>query len=324
MHMSRQALIGTGAGILSALLYLAVQWPSPGALMLAYLSPLALYLVGFSLGAPVALIAMLAGTAVAFVAGSWIDALAYTVLNAAPAALLVRLSLLSRQDGQSTIWYPTGRLLAWLAGSVSVLFLAVLAWTSQNEGGLWYGLETFMQSMMESFATTGNLAPNPELHNAVGQMSSWLPAMVGISWMTMHVINGTLALGLAIRFGWNMRPAADIAHLQIPKSLAYALGIALASAFLSDMMGLMARTIAIYLLFPYIFAGLGIAHLLSRLTQARTALLLIFYVMLFILGWPIILVAGLGIIDQWVGLRDRISGLRAFPGNGPDNGQEKD
>jgi uncharacterized protein YybS (DUF2232 family) len=185
-------------------------------------------------------------------------------------------------------------------------------------------LENFMQSMVQTFAATGGKEPTDQLQDAVAQMSSLLPAMVGVSWMTMHVVNGLLALGLAIRFGWNLRPAADIAHLQVPKSLFYALAIALASAFLSDMMGLMARTIAIYLLYPYIFAGLGIVHLLARLTKARTALLLVFYLLLFILGWPLVVVAGLGIIDQWAGLRNRISGLRSSPENGQDNGQEKE
>jgi hypothetical protein len=326
MHMSRHTLSGMGAGALSALLYLTVQWPSPGALILAYLSPLILYLVGFSLGATAVLIAMLTGTLVAFLAGSWLDALAYAVLNAAPAALLVRLSLMSRTspDGQTTDWYPPGQILTWLAAGASVLFMAVLAWTSQNEGGLWYGLESFMQSMVQTFAAAGNKAPTVQLQDAVAKMSSLLPAMVGVSWMTMHVVNGLLALGLAIRFGWNLRPAADIAQLQVPKSLFYALAIALASAFLSDMMGLMARTIAIYLLYPYIFAGLGIVHLGARLTKARLALLLIFYLLLFILGWPLMLVAGLGMIDQWAGLRRRISGMRNHPENGQDNGQEKE
>ena len=315
-----------GAGALSALLYLTVQWPSPGALILAYLSPLLLYLVGFSLGVTVVLIATLTGTVVAFLAGSWLDALAYAILNAAPAAVLVRFSLMSRTsaNGQAQIWYPPGQLLTWLAAGASLLFMAVLAWTSQNEGGLWYGLENFMQSMVQTFAATGGKEPTDQLQNAVAQMSSLLPAMVGVSWMTMHVVNGLLALGLAIRFGWNLRPAADIAQLQVPKSLFYALAIALASAFLSDMMGLMARTIAIYLLYPYIFAGLGIVHSLARLTKARTALLLIFYLLLFILGWPLVVVAGLGIIDQWAGLRNRISGLRSSPENGQDNGQEKE
>jgi hypothetical protein len=295
-------------------------------LILAYLSPLLLYLVGFSLGAPIVLVAMATGTLVAVLAGGGLDAMAYAVLNAAPAALIVRLSLMARpsDNGQTKQWYPAGHLLTWLVAGASVLFMAVLAWTSQNEGGLWYGLENFMQGMVQTFAASGNKVPSSQLQEVVGQMSSWLPAMVGISWMTMHVINGTLAMGLAIRFGWNLRPPADIAHLQIPKSLVYALGIALASAFLSDMMGMMARTIAVYLLYPYIFAGLGMVHLLSRLTKARTALLLVFYLLLFVLGWPLVLVAGLGIIDQWVGLRNRISGLRTLPTNGQDNGQEKE
>ena len=327
MQISRQhVLSGTGAGALSALLYLTVQWPSPGALILAYLSPLILYLVGFSLGTLAVTVAMLAGTAVALLAGGWLDALAYLTLNAAPAVLLVRLSLMSRPstDGQTAEWYPAGQLLTWLAGGASVLFMAVLVWTSRNEGGLWLGLEEFMQGMVTTFAASGNKTPTGQLQDAVAQMSSWLPAMVGISWMTMHVINGTLALGLAIRFGWNLRPAVDMAHLRVPRNLTYALVLALAAAFLSDMMGLMARTLAIYLLYPYVFAGLGMVHLLARLTQARTALLLVFYLLLFVLGWPLVLVAGLGIFDQWAGLRDRIGGSRTHPGNGRNDGQEKE
>ena len=74
----------------------------------------------------------------------------------------------------------------------------------------------------------------------------------------------------------------------------------------------LALNVVIVLLVPFFFAGLAVVHAFASGRQARTLLLVVFYFFLLVSGWPIALVIGLGVIEQWAGLR------RRFARTGPD------
>jgi hypothetical protein len=57
---------------------------------------------------------------------------------------------------------------------------------------------------------------------------------------------------------------------------------------------------------PYFFAGLAVVHAACRNRGARTVMLTIFYIILILFAWPAALVAGLGLLDQVIGLRRRL------------------
>ena len=59
--MSRVHLIAIGGGILSALFYLSVKLGTPGAIILAYLAQLPLFLVGLAMGVVPAAVASATG-----------------------------------------------------------------------------------------------------------------------------------------------------------------------------------------------------------------------------------------------------------------------
>ncbi len=309
--------VGLGAGALSAVLYLAIQLASPGALIFAYLSPLPLYCVGLSLGTTAAMTAALTGTALAFVFGGTVDGLSYGLLNAGPAVLLIRLALQSRNDetGQ-TEWYPLGRLVAWLSVGAAIFFAGALTLAAVTGNGLWDGVALFLDNMVSGLASDTGREPAPELRQLTAQASTWLPAMIGISWMTMQVINASLAQGLARRFGRNLRPSPDLAHFDVPGLLVYAVVAAGAASMLDGSLGLIARTLAVFAAYPFFFAGLAVVHALARRLSARNILLAVFYVLLIMLGWPFLLVTGLGLMDQWIDFRKRF----ASAGNDLDNG----
>ncbi len=321
--MSKDTLTGLGAGALSALLYLAIQQASPGTFILAYLSPLPLYFAGLAFGLVPVVIAGLAGSALAFAIGSWPDGLSFALLNAVPAMWVSRLALLARADQYGkTEWYPAERLVTWLSLGAGVYFVAALLLTSGLEGGLWSGLEAYMRSMAEQFTSPDGRTLAPETQEVIANFAQFMPAMVGLSWMTMQVVNGTLAQGLAVRFKRNLRPSPSLAAFRAPSPLAYVLAALTAASFISGTIGLIAGTLAVFAAYPYLFAGLGVVHDLSARLAARTMLLVVFYFLLFMLGWPFLLVAGLGLIDQWADLRGRFNGPRSGPGNGPNDGQE--
>ena len=57
---------------------------------------------------------------------------------------------------------------------------------------------------------------------------------------------------------------------------------------------------------PFFFAGLAVVHAICRRIGARTAVLVVFYVFLVLFTWPAVLVAGLGLVDHWLGFRRRL------------------
>jgi len=319
--ISPNIAVGLGAGALSAALYLAIQLASPGALIFAYLSPLPLYLAGLSLGPVIALIAALTGAVLALLLGGAIDGLSYAVLNAAPAVMLIKLALLSRNDenGQAE-WYPLGRLVAWLSAGAAIYFVAALMLANMLGTGLWDGVALFLDNMVSGLASDTGREPAPALRQLTQQASTWLPAMIGISWMTMQVINATLAQGLTKRFARNLRPSPDLVDFDLPGPLVYALVLAGAGALLDGSLGLIARTLSVFAAYPYFFAGLAVVHALARRLAAKNILLAVFYVLLIMLGWPFLLVTGLGLMDQWIDIRKRFSSAGNDLDNGPLDG----
>ena len=51
---------------------------------------------------------------------------------------------------------------------------------------------------------------------------------------------------------------------------------------------------------------LAVVHTFARRLTGGTLLLVAFYFILVVFGWAAVLVAGAGVIEQWVGLRKRM------------------
>jgi hypothetical protein len=56
---------------------------------------------------------------------------------------------------------------------------------------------------------------------------------------------------------------------------------------------------------PFLALGLTVVHQLVRLTRFAGALLSAFYLLLLLSIWVAIPVIGLGLIEQWIGLRKK-------------------
>jgi hypothetical protein len=144
-----------------------------------------------------------------------------------------------------------------------------------------------------------------------------MPGLVVVSWLLMTIINGALAQGLLMRFSRNRRPPMRVTGVELPGwlPLAFALAAGLA-AVLPDTAGFLALNVALVLAVPFGFAGLAVVHAFAGRQKARVALLVGFYLFLFLFGWPILVLVGLGVIEQWIGLR------RRWANAGPDQEDE--
>ncbi len=318
---------GTGLALLYGLasaLPLLVAFSVPGGVLFMLLVPLPLFLSGLSLGPSAATLSaataclalsLLIAMATTQVAGSLATGLADGVgiflgtafTLALPAVVLVRQALLNRtaEDG-SLEWYPAGLLVMWLTGTgVALLAFSVLSL-------LWFGGGESLEAIF-----TGQLADAlrlvlPDAEEAQLQDAAAATAQIGLgagldSWLMVIVANGILAQGVLGRFRRNLRPAPDIAQFDLPNWLGLALAAAAAAALLAPGdFGFVARSLVVVLLLPYFFAGLAVVHAACRGRGARAILLTIFYIILILFAWPAVLVTGLGLLDQVIGLRRRL------------------
>lgn len=313
--MSGVVAMAALAGAVSALLYLTVAAGGVAAVALGYVAPLPLFAVGLWSGATAAgLAGMLGAIMVVLGTGSDLAPLTYLATAAFPAALVSAAAL--RETGGDGVESqarggPATALMALVLAAVVGFALASLLAAGQPgglEGVLSRALETILAQLDELGQTPGGMA-------SLGGDTSWLapalPGMIAVSWMLMSVVNGVLAQGLLTRFGCNRRPGMRLAELVLPRWVPAAFGVAVAVALLvPDPFGFWGISLGLILATPLIFAGLAVVHAFAEGRSARPALLVAFYVFLFIFGWPIALLVGLGVIETWTGLSRRLRARR--------------
>lgn len=306
-------LLSVGAGLTSALLYGGVistnGWGgTPASLILVYFAQLPLMLIGLSFGSASGIIAGATGIIALFVAGGAIISGGFALGSAFPSALVSRQALLSRSAANGQIeWYPLGSVLAWLvfwgAAVTSVILLLLFSQQDDFPATLQVLLSNTLQKMAPQLSDV-------DRHSLATTVSQILPGITALSWLTMTVVNACLAQAIAKKLGLNMRQNSDISTLQLPRWLLIALPASALLGLLGSNVGYMAQNLLLIFLIPLFLVGLAVIHVFARQRQNLRPLILgISYGLIVIIGWPAVLVTGIGLIDQLVGLRKRMTGL---------------
>ncbi len=303
--MSRLGVAGIAAlcGALGAGPYLIALSGSPGSVILVYLAQLPLFVAGFWLGAGASALAGLTASLILVAVSNLMAAAVFAGLNAVPVVLLVRQSLLARTGAEGAIeWYPPGLLTAWLTG----LGLAAIAAAVILLGGP----ESVQAALREVLAPVlsrrgdENTSDHDELLSFVAFI---LPGVIAASWMVMTATNGGLAQGLLARFGASWRPSPDLAALGLPIWIPVLLAFAAGATALGGTARLLGINVMIVLTVPFCLAGLAVLHTMARRFSRPAILLATFYVLTGVFGWPLLLVALLGLLDSSLGLRRRFA-----------------
>jgi hypothetical protein len=292
-----------GCGGLAACLYLGSTFGTPGALLLVYMTQLPLFIAGLWLGTSAAAIAGLTGAAVLLLASDLIGAAVFVAMNAVPVAILVRQALLARRLPDGTLaWYPPGLLTAWLTG----MTLAGLAAALLVFGGP-TGLQAAVRGIIGEVLSRMAREPMLDQADVVATLAAITPGVVAASWMTTAIANAALAQGVLARFGANWRPSPDLVRLSLPLWLPAALGLATAATFVGGTARFIGVNVMLALSVPFCLAGLAVLHAAARrLTQPAFALAC-FYTVAALFGWPFLMVAVLGLLESWLGLRRRLA-----------------
>jgi hypothetical protein len=313
-------LIGLGAGAASALLFASVLSGSFLSVVLFYLAPLPILIaaIGWShwAGLAAALTAAL-GLALAF--GTFFFP-AFLISVGLPAWWLGYLALLARPGASADEfeWYPPGRLVVWAAILGALVIMAALPQFGGSEAAIQATLRSGFERMLrlqmhipagESLTIPGVSDPDRLIEILVAVLP---PGAAVLTTMT-QLLNLWLAARIVKISGRLKRPWPDLADMRFPAATPFVLAAAIGGSFLPDVVGIACSLVVATLLVAYAALGFAVLHGITRRLQSRSIVLVGVYTAVAIFGWPILLVALLGLIDIALDLRTRLAAMRGPP-----------
>jgi Predicted membrane protein (DUF2232). len=320
--MMQFGLIGIGAGAAAALLFASVTSGAWLSIPLFYLAPLPIMLAGLGWSHWAALIAALTGAlalAVAFGPAFFFSFLAGAGL---PAWWLGYLAMLARPLGNGGAaaleWYPPGRLVVWaavLGGLVVVVAIPNFGFDAESfRAGLRQALTHILR--VDTEVPTNAPLTTPGVSNT-SRLVDFLVAAIPPAAAVLATITNVLNLWLAARIvtfsGLLKRPWPPLAAMTFPRTLAAALAIAVALSFVGSLIGIVAGVVSASLLMAYGVLGFAVLHAITRGMASRIFLLGGVYAAVLVLGWPVLALCLLGLIDAAIDLRARIAPTRGPP-----------
>lgn len=305
--MPRDAILALAGGIVAGLLYVSAGLGSAGAVILAYLAPFPVFLVGLGLGVNAVAIAGAAGALAVFAFNTTRMAVIFIVATAVPIWLLTSHALQARPAaaGGGTAWYPAGNLLAWISAlGLAGLGAAAAYFAMVTDGGLQQATHAAIRPALQTLLAGIDPA---RLEAWTALIARFFPALVLNSWAFMLIVNGILAQGVLSQFRHNLRPSPPVGSLELPRWVGLALAAAVAAAFVPGQVGMIGQNAAIILFLPFFFLGLAVIHAVSHRWPGRAFILVVLYLVIILFGWPALVAAALGVIEQWVHIRRRLA-----------------
>jgi hypothetical protein len=128
-----------------------------------------------------------------------------------------------------------------------------------------------------------------------------------------NLFNIWLAARIVKFSGRLARPWPQLSDLRFPPLLTAALAISIACNFAGGLLGIVAGIASAALLLAYGVLGFAVLHAITQGLQMRPFLLGLAYAAVFLIGWPILALCLLGLIDTAIDLRGRVARKRGPP-----------
>ncbi|MDF2368089.1 DUF2232 domain-containing protein [Sneathiella sp.] len=309
--MVKELVVAVALGVLNtALVMLSIVGNAGGTtlgtalqtLIFWILSLVPLFVSGLGFGVRSAVISALTSVVVAAFAINMDFALAYAVVSGLPVILLVRQALLWQESDGVRYWYPADRLLMWWAGisiGLTLLAMGLLQWDDALRQALIDGFDQMLVQMMEIQGVA------PALTGV--EFVAMLPQFLGPMWGLFILLSGCLAQGLLVRFSRNLRPTPELTKMALPNWLALAfIGATVISVLLDATVPLLGAVV-ITLEILFFLQGMAVIHVVSHRWNGRPFILGAIYVATVMMLWLVLIIAILGLMENWVGFRRRFA-----------------
>ena len=285
-------------GLVASLFFVAALTGSFGGLILFWMAPLPLFVVGLRLGMRPLVFAGLIGT-VAVGAGEPAWGMAFAVTAALPVLLLTGIALVVPAERSA------GALVLGLTGLGVLAFVLTCLLAADQDGGLQGVITT---AVKDAAATNAQQFPQlpafpAEMLDGIGR---WLLGCFVALWLAIFAGNGILAHGAVGWLGGGLVPAPAMASIALPRVVSVGFAAAVVAAIAgSDGIAFIGINLAEILSVPLLFVGLGVVHAALARNPARAVWLAVFYAVFLGIGLTIAAIVAMGVIEQWVGLRRR-------------------
>lgn len=296
--MTHNIVLGIGAGLVSALLFGVLLKGTGLAVTLYLLAPLPILIVGLGWSHRAALAAAATGSLVLMGVIQPFMGLAFAAYIALPAWWLAYLVLLGRETPQGLEWYPTGRLLGWIAATAALAFISIAVLASPNYAAYEAQLQKLSQTLVESRTAAPRPAPQTDKapdtgsdepnkadvtrDEMAGAIATVVPALAAHGLAMLLTFYLWAAARIVRISGRLMRPWPDLPSTKMPRSCLGALAMAALLSFAPGYAGVFG--VALVGAFTAVFAlqGLAALHDRSRGRPGRGLMLFAMYMVLFV------------------------------------------
>jgi hypothetical protein len=326
--MMQIVAIGLAAGACSALLFASVASGSLLSVFLFYAAALPLMIAGLGWSH---LAALTGAVAAAIALGLTLDPfffIAFLIAIGLPAWWLSYLTLLGRSvgtdpAGQSVMeWYPVGRLVLWAAGIATVFVLFALLQFGGDLASFQANVRSSLERLMRAQADLPPGAPlvipgieNPD--QLLGVIAAALPPTAAVLAMMTMLFNLYGAARVAAMSGRLKRPLSGFAAMAFPRLTGIAVALALAASTLAGLVGFAGTLVSATLIAAVTILGFATLHTISAGINGRGFVLTMTYLSVFLIGWPGLIVAILGLIELAFNLRARAAARSGGTPGGP-------
>lgn len=299
--MGKSVLLALAGGLASALMAAAAFGGGVG-MLIAYFAPLPLLLIGLAGGRSAIGLAAAVGTVGCLTAAGLAPAAVFLALTALPSWLVVHEALRPGVDEAGVPGFaPVGRALAILACLIASALVGISLAAGAGDG-LEAAIHGHLDEVFAASLTGLDDAARADLAGSVAPLFLGLSAAI---WLLMITLNAGIAQSLLARRRLAIRPRPAWSALALPAWFAWPLvGAAVLALVAPGDIAFLARNVVLVLAAAYFLQGLATLHGLSRGRPGRRPMLILLYFIIgiaFVFAAPVI--AGIGMIDQWAGLR---------------------
>jgi hypothetical protein len=314
--MMQRIPITIAAGLAAAVLFIIPIKGTLLAMAIALFAPLPILIVALGFGHVTGLGAGLLGTVLIALLLHPLYGATFAATLALPCWWLAWLAQRSRpaQDAsEAVIYYPLGRLLAWIAviaGATALILIGAVEATFGSYAAAVQSLSAKLAPLLlDMFGQNGDLPGGLPVKSFAALVVLAMPPAMAAWSVVAFSLNLWLAGRVVLISQRLPRPWADVpANLRLPRLCLGVLVIALAGCLLPGLARLASASIAAAAAAAFALQGLAAIHAATRGARARAPLLSGLYALVFaLMPWPLILSALVGIADA----------LRPFRGRNP-------